>query len=369
MSKNELKEHKKRDKIKWIFIAIGFILIAAIIAGMAMQIFGKGKVKPSEWFKKQETEQTQPENNTDSAIITHNVESNGIRLMSAKVATVANSESAQSNSDHTYNLSVEYVPADTTFKETTFTIAWKNPESEWAVGKNIATFATLTQPTEGSTTAVLKILLPFSEQLLITAKNNRNPEVCATTTVDWVCSSLGIYLESTCLEADSDIFISSFKWGGGTVVPESHGHIKFVAKFSDYVVNLFTSQGVPFSEYYYVTLYDEDLPNAQNNALNGGDVGTFDSILRANATAANGGTLPENFDNVIRRYYSSIDGDNSSEVFEYGCIYDRYYNGVDYGGNDLASSDWGGFECYNLQSFYQITPNSMNVNNSSIIAG
>lgn len=57
--RNELQRHKKSDKIKWALTGVGFALVIVMIAGLCLQIFGKGKTKPSEWFNKTETEQTE----------------------------------------------------------------------------------------------------------------------------------------------------------------------------------------------------------------------------------------------------------------------------------------------------------------------
>ncbi len=55
---NELRRHKKSDKIKWVFTGVAFLLVFVMLVGMCLQLFGTGKIKPSEWFKKDETEQT-----------------------------------------------------------------------------------------------------------------------------------------------------------------------------------------------------------------------------------------------------------------------------------------------------------------------
>ena len=63
---NELKRHKKSDKIKWIITGVFIVLLSVMVAGLCMQLFAKDdKYKPSEWFKKPETEQTQPKPDTD----------------------------------------------------------------------------------------------------------------------------------------------------------------------------------------------------------------------------------------------------------------------------------------------------------------
>ena len=56
----ELNDHKKRDKANRIVTAISLALIAIMLIGLCLQVFGKGKVKPSEWLGKSDsqTEQT-----------------------------------------------------------------------------------------------------------------------------------------------------------------------------------------------------------------------------------------------------------------------------------------------------------------------
>ena len=66
MARNELQRHKRSDKVKWAITGVAFVLIFVLIAGIGLQLFGKGKAKPSEWFKKSDSEQTEvlPEDKT-----------------------------------------------------------------------------------------------------------------------------------------------------------------------------------------------------------------------------------------------------------------------------------------------------------------
>ncbi len=57
--RNELQRHKRSDKVKWVLTGIMFFLAFIMIAGLILQVFGTGKTKPSEWFKKQDSEQTE----------------------------------------------------------------------------------------------------------------------------------------------------------------------------------------------------------------------------------------------------------------------------------------------------------------------
>ena len=54
--KSELQQHKKCDRVKWIFTGIAFIFVFTLLAGLILQVFGSGKAKPSEWFKQEQKE-------------------------------------------------------------------------------------------------------------------------------------------------------------------------------------------------------------------------------------------------------------------------------------------------------------------------
>lgn len=57
--KNDLQRHTKRDRIRWAIASILFVLMIVLLTGLILQVFGMGKVKPSEWFKKQDDEKTE----------------------------------------------------------------------------------------------------------------------------------------------------------------------------------------------------------------------------------------------------------------------------------------------------------------------
>ncbi len=88
MSNCDLNRHKKSDKIKWIITSIAFVLVFVFLAGLCMQLFAKDeKYKPSEWFKKPDTEQTQPDTGNNNLEKTQS----SIRLANSNNATLRNS--------------------------------------------------------------------------------------------------------------------------------------------------------------------------------------------------------------------------------------------------------------------------------------
>lgn len=69
-----------------------------------------------------------------------------------------------------------------------WSMAFKNPASEWATGKTLSDYMTLTPSGEdaaGSKTVSVKCLKPFGEQVVITATSQDNPEVTASCTADF----------------------------------------------------------------------------------------------------------------------------------------------------------------------------------------
>ena len=69
-----------------------------------------------------------------------------------------------------------------------WSMAFKNPASEWATGKTLSDYMTLTPSgtdVAGSKTVSVKCLKPFGEQIVITATSQDNPEVKATCTADF----------------------------------------------------------------------------------------------------------------------------------------------------------------------------------------
>lgn len=69
-----------------------------------------------------------------------------------------------------------------------WSMAFKNPASEWATGKTLSDYMTLTPSgtdVAGSKTVSVKCLKPFGEQIVITATSQDNPAVTANCTADF----------------------------------------------------------------------------------------------------------------------------------------------------------------------------------------
>ena len=179
---NELYEHKRSDTIKWVLTLLAFILVGVMLAGIICGWFDK-KDEPAE------EEQTEQEGGME---ITGGTSANGISLMSASIAAAdyetygvsALAESAQM-------VTASITPSDAPNKEVDWSVAWKNPSSAWANGKDVTDYVTVTPFSDGALTATVECLEAFGEQVLVTATSRDNPSAKGSCTADYMQRYLG----------------------------------------------------------------------------------------------------------------------------------------------------------------------------------
>ena len=152
-------------KILSLFLAL--IIVAGVITGVVF--WQKGNIV----FNPVEQEQPNDEEDDGGAVINEG-ESNGIKLMSAKISP--------ENYDE-YGISPM---AETAYQLTaTITIAFVNAESEWATGKTVTDYVTVTPTADGALTANVECLQAFGEQVRVTVTSRDNTSVKANATVDY----------------------------------------------------------------------------------------------------------------------------------------------------------------------------------------
>lgn len=156
---NELQEHKTSDKIKWILTLISFIVVGVMLAGI---ILG--------WFEKKDKPEKQDDN---QIVVTPQESKTAMRLNASRAAASGNS----------YTITATVTPSDATNTNIDWSISWKNGSSSWANGKSVSDYITIA-PDGNSATVTLKNA--FSEQCIVTAASESNPEATATCTVDYI---------------------------------------------------------------------------------------------------------------------------------------------------------------------------------------
>ena len=174
---NELYEHKRSDTIKWVLTLLAFILVGVMLAGI---ILG--------WFDKKETEEEQAGVPVYSFIV-GNGEGNRMSLTSVRNSAVTG-ESVTITATVEPDNEAENTGVD-------WTATWKNAGSEWASGKSVSDYVTLTPGGEdyaASKSVTLENLQPFGEQIIIKATARDDPGITATCTADYVQKLTGFSL-------------------------------------------------------------------------------------------------------------------------------------------------------------------------------
>lgn len=208
---NDFYRHKRSDKIKWVFTGIAFVLVFVMLAGVIMQIFGKGKVKPSEWFKKSETENSATIPDENGGAVINESASNGVRLMSKKIARAAYAENGISpQAENAYTLTATVTPSAADNKAVEWSVEWKNPSSPWATGKTVTDYVTVTPASDGALTATVACNAAFGEPINITVAARSNRAAKAVCQVDYVRKLVSGGLTSTCaLSSASSLILNN----------------------------------------------------------------------------------------------------------------------------------------------------------------
>ena len=174
----ELYAHKRSDNVKWV---VSFLLIFVLLAGLI-----------GAWVLLLKPEESAPEQNEGGAIITEG-EGNGIKLMSAKIAPedyAANGISAMAET--AYQLTATVTPENATNKAVDWAVAFVNPSGEWATGKTVTDYVTVTPTADGALTANVECVKDFGEQVRVTVTSRDNTSVKANATVDYTQKLKGV---------------------------------------------------------------------------------------------------------------------------------------------------------------------------------
>lgn len=120
---------------------------------------------------------------------------------------------------NTYTLTATITPSDATIKFLDWSISWVNPTSEWANGKTVTDYVTLSAITN---VATVKMINRFSEQIEIVATTTDGTNLRATCLVDCykLVDSLDFSFNKEKLESESNgiATFSNITYGEGIVL-------------------------------------------------------------------------------------------------------------------------------------------------------
>ena len=110
-----------------------------------------------------------------------------------------------------HNRSATVSPSDATDTALDWSVAFVEPDSEWATGKTVTDYVTVTPTADGASTAAVECKQAFGEQIVVTCKSRSNAAVSASCSVDYTQKLLG-----------SKLWIGGPQGGPNTVFTESN---------------------------------------------------------------------------------------------------------------------------------------------------
>ncbi len=238
-NRRNYKTHSTGLRVFCVILAL--LLIGGLTLGI-LQLCGKGKAKPSNWFKKEEPAvveeslkyettlpanggMTLPEKVEDGEEDDSGVKSNGIALMSAAIPVAQYGEYGISPASETARTVTATVSPDNEASNTKikWELTWKDDASEWATGKEVADYVTVQSNADDlmeSKTCTVSCAQAFGEQIILKAIAVDDETKFATCNVDYVrqvkSASVSIGDVSVNLGGNTDITIAIRRDYGGT---------------------------------------------------------------------------------------------------------------------------------------------------------
>lgn len=180
-----------RNNSNKVWTGILAVLLVLVIAGTAalVGVLSDG-FKNWDKFKSDEEQTEQTEETANGGTIIGESEGENVKVKSMRIAPEDYAAYGVSPMAETaYTLTATVLP-DNEAENTgiDWSVAWANAESEWASGKTVTDYVTITP--QGDTAALSKkatveCLQEFAEQIIITATSVDNGEASATCTVDY----------------------------------------------------------------------------------------------------------------------------------------------------------------------------------------
>lgn len=177
--------------------------------------------------------------------------------------TLATGADAQNEEYASVTLTATVTPSWAT-QDLSWSVAFNNPASEWATGKTVTDYVTVT-PEETTLTATVQCLQPFGEQIIVTVSADEFDDVSATCTVDFQRRLLRTLIYTEDYPEGTDISALEYiDWH--TDLEGSETGIDVAYEFSDYTVTGSESD-TPVGTSYSISMYSGALRTPQDDGI------------------------------------------------------------------------------------------------------
>ena len=177
--------------MKAIIRTIIVVLLIAAVAGLGWVSHGFREWDTNEWKNEiEDLTEEQPVVDGDGNVL----DPDGVNPLPSSMTFSSALNLAGDATSVTVHASVQ--PSSAINKQVNWSVAWKNASSEWAHGKTVTNYVTVTPTADGSATATVSCSAAFGEQIILTCASQFNPEIKATATIDYMKKITGFTIES-----------------------------------------------------------------------------------------------------------------------------------------------------------------------------
>ena len=172
---NYNNENSWSDKVSGLVTIIALVLVAILSIGLLCALF----IQPNEEKPDEQTEQAAVMDGEGNAMMSGTTYAMPARMVFATTAAEV------SNASEGITLTATIQPETAENKAVDWDVAFVNPSSSWASGKDVSDYVTVTPASDGALTANVNCLKAFGEQIKITVTSRANVNAKAECTLDY----------------------------------------------------------------------------------------------------------------------------------------------------------------------------------------
>lgn len=169
------------------------LLLIAVVAGIGWMTFGFREWDPEVWkgeFDKigqSEKSEEQPVVDGDG----NELDPDGVNPLPTSMTFSSALNLAGEATSVTVKATIEPSTVQESFKALDWSVAWNNASSDWASGKTVTDYVTVTPTSDGAATATVACKQAFGEQIVLTCSSRFFTEIKATATIDYRAKTQG----------------------------------------------------------------------------------------------------------------------------------------------------------------------------------
>lgn len=176
---------------------------------------------------------TTNENTYNGGAIMSEFENNGISVLSAKLPRRAYAAYGISEqADTAYLLTATILPEEAFDKSVYWSVAWVDPESEWAADKTVTDYVTVTPTEDGALTANVVCLQAFGEQVKVIVTCRDNPTVKANSLCDYAKRISSLTVDMPCITNSPSFGINPSSTGINTFIVSADWRLNVTPNYS-----------------------------------------------------------------------------------------------------------------------------------------